>query len=617
MCGICGFIGRHEIGEQVLSNMNNTMIHRGPDDSGTELFVMNGAYVGLAQRRLAILDLSPLGHQPMWSKNRDKVIVFNGEIYNFLELKQELAGYGHVFYTGCDTEVILSAFEQWGTDCVHHFNGMFAFVIADRTNNFCFAARDRFGKKPLYYYHTPDEFVFASELKPLMAYPYFRKNINRAVLGRFLYHGYIQEPDSIFENTFKLPAGHYMTLENNKIGITCYWNPVAVYSEKSKDMIHDFDEAKNLLSAEINAAVKRRMIADVPLGAFLSGGIDSTVVTAFAQKNSSLPVKTYSIGFLDKKYNEAEFAKKIAKHLGANHHETYITEEMMLDLVSDIPEYYDEPFGDSSQIPTMLVSKLARQDITVALSGDGGDELFCGYAAYDKVIKAQKFDSWGMLAFPFTKIPYFNQLLPSSVRTIAANRAVVTKTQIPSHLPRESIGRLLKHPFIDIYYPVEDAFPLDNWQMRRMLLDMQTYLPGDILHKVDRASMRYSLETRCPLLDYQLAELSFRLPHEFKYKNGDKKHILKTIVYEFVPKELIDRPKQGFSVPIEKWLRGPLRETLEIFTAEPYIQKQNLFQYSGIREMKAFLSGSPSDYADYSLVWKFLMFQMWYDKYMQ
>ncbi len=616
MCGICGFIGRREIDEQNLSAMNDTMIHRGPDDSGTELFSLGDAYVGLAQRRLSILDLSPLGHQPMWSDRHDVVIVFNGEIYNFLELKKKLAAYGYVFHTGCDTEVILSAYDHWGTDCVLHFNGMFAFVLVDKKNNISFAARDRFGKKPFYYYHTPDEFVFASELKPIMKYPYFQKCIKSAVLGRFLYHGYIQDPDSIFENTFKLPPGHCMTIKNNNVSIACYWSPVIAQQEQSKHMIRSFDEAKTLLSAEIDAAVRRRMIADVPLGAFLSGGIDSSLVTAFAQKNSSLPVKTYSIGFADKQYNEAEFAKNVAKHLGTNHHETYITENMMLDLVSSIPQYYDEPFGDSSQIPTMLVSKVARQDITVALSGDGGDELFCGYLSYDKVLAAQKLDILGLMAYPFTQIPHLKERFPSAFRTIAENRDSLTKAQLPSHLPRTSVQKLLKHPYIDIYYPIETDLPSENWQLRRMLLDMQTYLPGDILHKVDRASMRYSLEARCPLLDYRIAELSFRFPHEFKYYKGDKKHILKSLLYDFIPRDLLDRPKMGFAVPIEKWLKSPLKGTMETFTEKTYIQKQDLFNYAGICEMKASLFDKSGGYFDCNLIWNFLMFQMWYDVYM-
>lgn len=617
MCGICGFIGRREVDEQILTSMNDTMTHRGPDDRGVELFSMAGEYVGIAHRRLSILDLSPLGHQPMWSGGRDTAIVFNGEIYNFLELKKELINYGYVFYTSCDTEVILSAFAQWGTDCVKHFNGMFAFVIVDRKNKVCFAARDRFGKKPFYYFYTPNEFVFASELKPIMKYPYFQKHINTTVLGRFLHHGYIQAPDSIFENTFQLPAGHCMTIQNNKITLTCYWSPVTA-QQQSNSMINDFDEAKRLLSAQIDAAVQRRMIADVPLGTFLSGGIDSTLVTAFAQQNSSVPVKTYSIGFADKEYNEAGFSKKIAKHLGTDHHETYITEDMMLDLVNDISQYYDEPFGDSSQIPTMLVSQIAREDITVALSGDGGDELFCGYVAYDKVFIAQILDTIGSLVYPLTQIAYINKRIPFAVRTIAANRDVAMKTQIPSHLSRGSIARILRHPYKDIYYPIEDGFPLKNWQLRRMLLDMQTYLPGDILHKVDRASMRYSLETRCPLLDYEIAELTFRLPHQFKYKKGDKKHILKALAYEFVPKDLLDRPKKGFAVPVEKWLKGALRDKLEAFTEKTYIEEQKLFNYNGICAMKASLFEKNADgYFSGRLVWHFLMFQMWYDTYMK
>ncbi|MDR3541188.1 MAG: asparagine synthase (glutamine-hydrolyzing) [Desulfosporosinus sp.] len=616
MCGICGYMSKKALTEELLAKMNDTMVHRGPDDRGVVLLEDRGWNIGLAHRRLSILDLSPLGHQPMTGASGNTTIVFNGEIYNFLQLKDVLLAEGYNFHTTCDTEVVLAAYAHWGSDCVSHFNGMFAFVIYDREKGTAFGARDRFGKKPFYYYHTEQEFVFASELKPLMAYPNFKKKINQEILGRYLHQGYIVCPDSIFESTFKLSPGHRFTWADNQLEVSCYWNPVTANEAKSQELIKDFKSAKAKLSGALEQAVERRMISDVPLGTFLSGGIDSTLVTAFAQKISKLPVKTYTIGFEDKKYDEAIFAKEIARHLGTDHHEACLTEDIMLDLVDSIPHYYDEPFGDSSQIPTMFVSKIARQDITVALSGDGGDELFCGYNSYDKLMLAHRLDLLGGLVYPLAKIPAFAKLLPTSVRTIACNRSAKTKTQLLASSRRESIASLLKNSYLDIRYPIEDKFPLKNWQLRRMLLDMQTYLPGDILTKVDRASMKYSLESRCPLLDYEVAELSFRIPHEFKCNGGDKKYILKEIAYDFVPKALLDRPKKGFSVPVAKWLKGPLRERFEYFTSPGFVENQGLFRYAGVSRMKADFLADPLELGEVSHIWNFLIFQMWYDVYM-
>jgi asparagine synthase (glutamine-hydrolyzing) len=593
------------------------MVHRGPDDCGVELFDQGGYHIGLAHQRLSILDLSFLGHQPMFSADGQLIIVFNGEIYNFNDLKAELLSLGYVFRTTCDTEVILSAYDNWGFDCAEHLNGMFAFVIYDKRRELAYCARDRFGKKPFYYYHTGQEFVFASELKALMKFPYFNKIINFSILGRFLMHGYINAPDSIFEQTFKLEPGHYLVVQNGKISLSCYWNPVKRYNELAMKPVTSLEQAKSELSSLIDCAVQRRMIADVPIGTFLSGGIDSTIVTAYAQKNSPEPVKTYSIGFADKEYDEAVFSKEIAHYLGTDHHETYIDEVMMLDLVESIPQYFDEPFGDSSQIPTMLVSKAARKDIVVALSGDGGDELFCGYNTYDKVLIGQKLDIAGTLVHPLVQMLGLSQKLPAKVRCIINNREQSLKTQMPHDSAAKRITSLLKEPYTNIYYPIEEQFPLKNWQMRRMLLDILTYLPGDILTKVDRASMKYSLETRCPLLDYEVAEYSFRLPHSFKYRNGDKKFILKQLAYELVPRELLDRPKKGFAVPIMRWLRGPLKEKFAYFSSQQFIEEQGIFDYDGVCKMKNNIaSGSSTGNADPYFVWHFLMFQMWHYTHM-
>ena len=377
MCGICGYISRKNISLDQLRNMNDTMYHRGPDDSGAEIYEMSGGWqVGFAQRRLSILDLSALGHQPMHSPDRRISVVYNGEIYNYLELKEELADYP--FRSNCDTEVIIAAYLKWGIRCVERFNGMFAIALYDRDTQEIYLIRDRIGKKPLYYWYEDGNLVFASELKPIMKCPEFRGEIERRVLSRYLFQQYINAPESIYQRVYKLEPGGILRFSEGEIKTWKYWDVKKVYHEALQDLT-DYEDAKEELKETLKKAVKARMIADVPLGSFLSGGYDSSLVTAMAQECSESPVKTFSIGFHEEKYNEAKYAKAVADYLGTNHTELYIGEQDMFDMVESIPTYYDEPIADSSEIATMMVSKLAREHVTVALSGDGGDEFFCGY----------------------------------------------------------------------------------------------------------------------------------------------------------------------------------------------------------------------------------------------
>lgn len=620
MCGICGFISKNDLPLKQLEEMNSTMAHRGPDDSGANIFSHGNYYIGMAQRRLSIIDLSPLGHQPMFDSDKSVVIVFNGEIYNYQKLRSDLEQLGYHFVSSTDTEVIINSYKEWGIECLQRMNGMFAFALYDFKRKIMFLARDRIGKKPLYYYYKDGLFIFASELKPIMKHPQFPKNINTDILGRFLYHQYINAPDTIFESTFKLEPGYFLIWENGFLQKKCYWNLIDTYYKMSNNPILSYAQAKSELTGLINEAVNYRMISDVPLGTFLSGGIDSTIVTAFAQKNSISPIKTYSIGFFVEEENEAQFAKEIAHYIGTDHHEMYIDENTMLELVDSIPVYYDEPFADSSQIPSMLVSQLAKQDITVALSGDGGDELFCGYNIYDAMISAKQFDFYGGLVYKIVRSFRLLNRLPFKIKMIAMNRDLETKTQFGGENYISRLEDILKDGHNNIKYKIESQFPLDNWQIRRMLLDMITYLPGDILTKVDRASMKYSLETRCPLLDKNIIEYSFRIPHQFKYYKGDKKRILKDIVAEIIPYELLDRPKKGFSVPLERWLRSVLADKLLKASNEQVIKKQGIFIHEEVREfIDSFMKygdKGPGTGANYSkIIWSFLVFQMWYDKY--
>lgn len=620
MCGICGYISRKRIEPEQLGKMNDTMYHRGPNDSGEEICAIRDGYqLGLAQRRLSIQDLSPMGHQPMHSADGRVSVVYNGEIYNFLELKKEMTEYP--FRSSCDTEVIIAAYLKWGIKCIEKFHGMFAIALYDADTGDFYLVRDRIGKKPLYYWYEDGNLVFASELKPIMAYPGFPKKINRDILGRYLYQQYVKAPESIFQNVYQLEPGSVLKFAKGQIRTYRYWEISKVYHRKKGTGPKNYDEAKAQLKNRLEKAVRQRMIADVPLGTFLSGGYDSSLVTAVAQSCSSAPVKTFSIGFHDKKYDEAGFAKQVAAHLGTSHTELYIDESDMLRLVDSIPKYFDEPFADSSQIPTMLVSELAGRDVTVALSGDGGDEFFCGYNIYEKVAQAQKLDWIGGLAHAAGRIGGLEKHYPFKVRTISGNRYKETKTQMLSYHYLEAAQNMAAGGGIPCFYDhMESKYRERNWQERRMLLDMDTYLPGDILCKIDRAAMKYSLETRCPILDTEMMEFAFSIPHVFKYQAGNKKRILKDVAYDYIPKALLERPKKGFGVPLDRWLRGPLKERLLDMTQGSYLRRQGLFDAayteSFVRQYIGRGDAGSGTGANFSrIIWALFVFQCWYQAY--
>lgn len=626
MCGICGFVSRREIRLAQLKEMNDTMYHRGPDDSGEEIYEYSDGYkVGFAQRRLSIQDLSSLGHQPMHSDNGRISVIYNGEIYNFHELKEELSDYP--FHSSCDTEVIIAAYLKWGINCVSRLNGMYAIALYDREEEKVYLVRDRIGKKPLYYWADGENLVFASELKPIMSCPGFERRIRAEVLSRYLYQQYINAPDSVFEQVYKLEPGAVLCFKGGRQTTWKYWDISEVYAEGKKNQVKDYGQAKEELKSLLKKATAARMIADVPLGSFLSGGYDSSLITAIAQEHSAEPVKTFSIGFHEERYNEAGYARQVADYLGTSHTELYIDEKQMFDLVESIPRYYDEPFADSSQIPSMLVSALARQKVTVVLSGDGGDEFYCGYNIYENVAQAQLLDIPGAVVHGICQLPVVSRLgleekLPFKVRVIAGNRGRETKTQFGagSYIIRAGKMVLNNGMKLPCHYEMESRYGESRWQIRRMLLDMDTYLPGDILCKVDRASMKYSLEARCPILDKEVMEYSYRIPHEFKYYKGDKKHILKDIAYDYIPKELLDRPKVGFGVPLDQWLRGPLKEQLLAYSERDYLKKQGIFDADYVSEMiRDYIrtgDGGPATGANYSkLSWSFYIFEQWYQHY--
>lgn len=631
MCGICGYLSKRIITEHELSVMNDTMKERGPDDSGTQLWELpGGRTLGMAQRRLSILDLSELGHQPMSTPDGRLSLVYNGEIYNYRELREELPEYS--FRSNCDTEVILAAYLKWGIRCVERFNGMFAFALYDRESGELFLARDRMGQKPLYYWKSGDQLVFASVLAPIMKCPGFQGKIRKEVLPRFLFQEYINAPETILEDVFKVEPGTVLTWHDaaSRMSIYRYWDVSERYEAMQREPVSDFGEAKEQLKELLRSAVRRRMIADVPLGSFLSGGYDSSLISAIAQEQlGSTPLQTFSIGFEEKDYDESPYAAAIAEYLGTDHTQRIIGEQDLLELVSDLPKFFDEPMSDSSQIPTMLVSKLAREKVTVALSGDAGDEFFCGYGIYDLVRKAQELDGIGRLAHGIGQLPLghgkkLEDCYPFRVQVISANRNPKTRTQFGVGSYVELAGRLVQRseddPLLPVNYETEERYPSGNWQITRMLLDMDTYLPGDILAKVDRASMKYSLENRCPFLDPEVMLYSYRLDHDLKYhreKSGwSKKYILKQLACDYIPRELLERPKKGFSVPLGKWLSGPLREQLLTYGNAQFLKEQGIFRPEEVTQLIAkFLSegdkgaGTGQNYS--GLLWSFFVFQQW------
>ena len=622
MCGICGFVADFDIGRQQLKRMNDTMIHRGPDDAGEEILPFGGQKtIGLAQRRLSIQDLSANGHQPFFSADRDVVVVFNGEIYNFLDLREQLKN-EYSFRSTCDTEVIIAAYRKWDRDFVRHIDGMFAIALFDRKREKLILARDRIGKKPLYYTQLRGGLVFASTLRPLTEFPGFRKTIDRSVLPRYLFNQYIRGENTIYENVRRIRPGEMLEFDGVSLQKSFYWDLIEEYLAGAADPYRDYAEAKDALKQALIVSAKRRLIADVPVGTFLSGGYDSSVVTAVAQSLLDRPIKTFSIGFDEKEYDEAPFAQAIAGHLGTAHENHYVTESEMMDLVSSIPQYYDEPFADASQIPSMLVAAHAKREVSVVLTGDGGDEFFCGYRMYEKLKTAQCLELPAFFARAVIRdgSALYNKM-PFSVRAVVSNRDERYKTQFGRNFYIESIRGITGARDTVLPYD-ESGIPVKNWQQRRMLLDSITYLPENNLCKVDRATMRYSLEARNPLLDIAFLKCSFRTPLEYKYRAGDKKHILKDIAYDYIPRELLDRPKKGFAVPIDKWLQGALKDELLALTSGSYLREQGIFDPDFTEKFVAdFVAGG--DKGAFTgqnashVVWPLFVFQKWYEHYMK
>ena len=633
MCGISGFIDFTKKTDRViLEKMNRIMAHRGPDGEGYGIYNANTATVGLGHRRLSIIDLTEGGSQPQTFEQLH--ITFNGEIYNYEEIKKTLEEKGHQFHSHSDTEVILHAYAQWGSAALQKFIGMFAFVIYDEAKQKIFACRDRAGVKPFFYYWKDGLFLFGSELKALMQHPAFIKEINLDAAAAFMQFGFVPTPHCIFNNAHKLKPGHFLEVDFNKkdIKTTQYWN---VYDAYNKPVLNiDLPDAITETEKLLTSAFQYRMVSDVPVGVFLSGGYDSSCVTALLQANNTEKIKTFTIGVPDAGLNEAPFAKEIAGYLGTDHTEYYCTQKEALEIVPQLPFFYDEPFADSSAIPTSLVSKIARQKVTVALSADAGDEIFAGYNRYDYMAKyggkfksipgfIRKTTAAVMDVVPAAYIPYFNKKYLFTSRYEKVKSLFKDPSEqnllmsITKQMNRDEIDNLFKNS-IQTLPSAFDSTELKDESYSTlaymMAIDYQTYLLDDILQKVDRATMSVSLEGREPFLDQRIIEWAAQLPMEYKYNNGNKKFIIKEIVHKYLPKKMMDRPKMGFGIPITDWLQKDLKPYVDQYFDENFIAKQNIFNNTVVQKIKKGFYQGKVERAE--KIWYLLMFQMWYDKWM-
>ena len=643
---MCGIVGFHSAKQYLslkdsLPEATRQLAKRGPDDFG--LYFDDDHGVGLGHRRLSIIDLSPAGHQPMVSDDGKCIIAFNGEVYNFTEIKKVLEGFGYRFRSSSDTEVVLKAYIHWGIDCLDQFIGMFAFAIWDKPNKRLFIARDRMGIKPLYYCYSDQNLLFGSELKALISLSGFKREIDPEAFRLFLHFQYVPGPRTIFEDTFKLEPGHYLIYNGKDLVIKRWWELPGNCRNRANSSPMTGADALLELDDLLTQAVSDRLISDVPLGALLSGGVDSSIVVAMMQKVNRSPIRTFSIGFEEEAYNEAPWAKKIAKHLGTDHTELTVTPQDALNVIPQLPEIYDEPFADSSAIPTYLVSCLTRNQVTVALSGDGGDEQFAGYVRY---WMTQTMADW-MKRFP-EKI---RNLLKQNLGRISASKLIPAYAFLRKYLPQRlqvenfpdkwqklinqlgetELSELYRMTVCiwsknDIYRLTGDSIPTSKYEtlfsetehlnalQRVMRVDQHTYLPDAMLTKVDRASMAASLEIRVPLLDHRIIAFTSRLPDSFKYRDGKGKYLLKELLCNYVPRNLVERPKMGFGVPVAQWFRTKLKGLLNDYLSHERLKREGWVDPYYVTQLVIEHMDGTNNHQH--RLWALLMWEMWREKWM-
>lgn len=627
MCGIAGYISKLNIGDHILFSMMDQLKHRGPDGMG-HYYDVSGSYrVAIGHRRLSILDLSDNGRQPMISEDGNVVLSFNGEIYNFRQLKNELENKGYCFRTGTDSEVILLGYIEWGVSVLTRLNGMFALGIYDRSISRIFIARDRVGEKPLYYIKNDSGLYFASELNSLKLIPNQELTINKSALASYLWQMYIPAPFTIYNEAEKVLPGHYLAMDlmSGEISDDCYWDSSLLYLHSKKEgEYHEYlseDERLDYLDELLIKSVSNCLVADVPVGTFLSGGIDSSLITAIAQRVSNGNIKTFSIGFYEPEYDESAYAKEIANKLECEHNEMICSINEALKFIKEIPKAYSEPFADNSQIPTLLLCKYAKDNITVALTGDGGDELFCGYPTYPRLEKMQRsgrlakivdsihveklFDS---LDYDYWRVKKFSNMKMTS--DLIDLDQITAMDIIDRMLIRCDDGCGGKGGLVEWYKnQIPERGLLPEMAMYR---DLKVALPDDMLVKVDRASMYYSLETRAPFLDKNIVEWSLGMTYSQKYYKNTLKAPLRQLAYRYLSRELMDRPKKGFGVPINKWLHAELQEELKDYLDENFIDRQGIFDAKFMTRMYDAFVREKSPILD-RLMWTYLNFQMWAD----
>tara|TARA_B110000902_G_scaffold259270_1_gene330315 strand:- start:242 stop:2194 length:1953 start_codon:yes stop_codon:yes gene_type:complete len=645
MCGFVGYVDLHgncQYMPSILSSMSSEIYHRGPDSDGT--WLDNDLGIGLAHRRLSIQDLTSSGHQPMLSQSGRFVLIYNGEVYNFRDIRKELTALNVKFKGLSDTEVILSAIEVWGIDsALMKFNGMFSFALWDRQNKELTIARDRMGEKPLYYGTVKGVFLFGSELKALKKHPSWTGSIDRDALSTYMRFSFVPTPYCIYKGINKLKGGHYKVINFSNGTMNerevCYWSHKSTAKEGVNNPFTDIKSTSSTLDSLLNNSINEQLVADVPVGSFLSGGIDSSLVVAIMQNQSNKPINSFSIGFDESGYNEAHHAKKVARYIGTNHNELYVSGEDARETIPYLPSIYDEPFADESQIPTYLVSKLAKENVTVSLSGDGGDELFGGYNRYTK--GASLYSSLSHIPKPLKKIlskgitslnvrgwdKIYNCMLPKLSNANEEYKIGDKLHKLAKVIDAESIEGMYKGLVSHWDFPndvvlngkeypsvIDDVNLLSEFEGNvetMMFLDQILYMSDGILTKVDRAAMSVSLETRVPLLDRNIVEFSWKVPLSMKIRDGKGKWILRELLYQYVPKDLIERPKMGFSIPIAEWLRGPLSEWAEELLSEKRLMSDGFFNVEEIRtiwiEHKLGIENRQQK------IWNVLMFQSWFD----